>query len=39
MLNFTVGTVKNRVAEIYRKLDVADRVEAVYFATRCGIVK
>ncbi len=39
MLNFTVGTVKNRVAEIYRKLGVADRVEAVYFATRCGIVK
>ncbi len=33
-LNFAVGTVKNRVARIYRMLGVSNRAEAVAFAVR-----
>lgn len=36
---FSVGTIKNRLADIYRRIGVANRAEAAYFATRAGIVK
>ncbi len=36
---FSVGTIKNRLADIYRRIGVVNRAEAAYFATRAGIVK
>lgn len=37
-LNFAAGTIKNRLARIYRVFDVSDRAAAMAFAIRCGIV-
>lgn len=38
-LHLAVGTVRNRLVEIYRVLEVSDRAKAVYIATRAGLVK
>jgi len=38
-MHLAVGTVRNRLVEIYRTMDVSDRAEAVYIATRAGLVQ
>lgn len=37
-LSFAVGTIKNRLARIYKFLGVADRAGAMVFAIRAGVV-
>lgn len=36
-LNYSVGTIKNVVQSIIRKLDVCDRTQAAVYAARCGL--
>ena len=38
-LNLTVGSVKNRLVAIYRRISVTYRVEATAFAMRAGLLK
>lgn len=37
-LNYTEGTIKNKVSKIYEKLRIEDRVQLALFATQNGIV-
>ena len=37
-LNFAIGTIKNRLAKIYKNLGVSDRSGAMAFAIRNGVV-
>lgn len=39
VLNLSVGTVKNRLVEIYRLIGAGDRVAAAAIASRAGLVK